>query len=289
MERKNIKRKYTSKDLIRDIKGLLGADVRIFGQNVKLNKACPQFYIDTIDVIKELESYEINPCVLLRENGIKVEKDFLNADIRDINTELVQILVENDILTEEASDNSYNWSSPLYNDISMHTYKDRNNNYYDLVCVHRYGDVRGNYTDAVLYKFEYDTQFLETLAECSKTEYVEYCGIEYAIDINPLSKGAEVISRNGEYLFKVYGGSTEDVINEIKQNLKERNEQLDINKEIYLYDVSNTETQNKIFDFVGKRYIITEINKEKEILTIKKIGMEEVVFEILFTDCFELA
>lgn len=125
--------------------------------------------------------------------------------------------------------------------------------------------------------------------QCSKTEYVEYCVIEYAIDINPLSEGAEVISRNGEYLFKVYGGSTEDVINEIKQNLKERNEQLDINKEIYLYDVSNTETQNKIFDFVGKRYIITEINKEKEILTIKKIGMEEVVFEILFTDCFELA
>lgn len=161
-QREYNEKKYTTQDLIQELTGLLGEEVYVFGQRTKLNSKIPEFCIDTRDILEGLEDYDL--MEIINDHNIELSTEFWDKlDRIDINYELVEKLKVEGVLEEVGADNTYNWCSPVYNDIDYNHLKDRNDNHYIALCVHRYGDVRGNYTDTVVYKFGYDTEFLEFL------------------------------------------------------------------------------------------------------------------------------
>lgn len=284
-KRKYTKRQYTCNDLIRLLKSLHGKKVRVFGQEQTIRVTPYDFLIDTIDIVKELKDYEIKILDLCKQLGFHVEKDFLNVAERDVNFEIVEMLVENDLLTEVGcGDNSYNWSSPVQNDFSFHSYKDTQGNYYTLFAVHLFGDVRGNYSDNVILKFDYDTQFLETLMDVRKYNEIEYCGISYECETSPLDEGTQVTVQDGEYVMSVYGLEKQDVLEEIKAFINERNEKLTKECSVRIIQMGDTELNNWLNN-------TNQIRKEMKVLGIHKDKGEFIVsanIPIKFTDVFEI-
>lgn len=179
----------TLKSVIEDIKNLRGADVTIFGQPTTLNSEINKFTIDVIDVLEALEEYEI--------------------DIEDIDVDSLGFYSK--------ADNTYNWNSPISNDVNFEIYEA--DMYYVCVRVHRYGDVRCNYTDDVWFAFDNEYTFYELISETTTYENVEIDENIYYVDINVFSEGFEVYDADGEYICTAYGYDEADIIEDIKNNI----------------------------------------------------------------------
>lgn len=261
-------KKYNTEKIIQDLNKLMGAEVYIFGQKTKMKEEIPEFCVDTRDVLHELKNYEFDLMEIVKENKIELNKEFWNKleDI-DINFELIEILEENGVLEETVADNTYNWSSPIYHDIDYKHLVDKNDNHYIALCVHRYGDVRGNYTDMVVYKFEYDSEFLEFLMDNGvKFNDFNYNGIDFECTTCVLNEGTECRNKFGEDLFNVYSSDMEGVQTEIDEKCNEEKEKLKIGSIIELYALSNQvlfdklEQENKLY--YRTKYTVCDIDKE---------------------------
>lgn len=179
----------TLKSVIEDIKNLRGEDVTIFGQPTTLNGEVDKFTIDVIDVLEALADYEID----VEEIDVDSLGDYSKAD------------------------NTYNWNSPISNDINFEIYEA--DMYYVCVRVHRYGDARCNYTDDVWFAFNNDYTFYELVSETTIYETVEIDGNVYNVDINVFSEGFEVYNSNGDYICTAYGYDENDIIADIKDKM----------------------------------------------------------------------
>ena len=99
------------------------------------------------------------------------------------------------------SDNSYNWGSPISNDIQFHMYRNENTSEVLVsLMVHRFGDVRGNYTPPIILKFWDEAEFFEAMWEADK--HLDYYG--FNVRVSMLTDVIEVYNHDGFYLGEVY-------------------------------------------------------------------------------------
>lgn len=229
----NIKGLKAIKD---DITSLRGTEVRIFGQPQVLESEVDELTIDILDIIENLESYEVETIEMSKEctccNGTGMvytwdddeeceleeeceECDGFGTIYEDIEaTKAIEILYDNRDLEELNHDNSYNWLAPVSNNFNLKTYKDINNDkIYVEFKVHRFGDVRSNYTDTAILEFDYDSEFLEAITEADK--FIDVDGFDCNVKV--LSDTIEVNDPNGNYCFESSAYDIEELKEEIRE------------------------------------------------------------------------
>lgn len=181
------------------------------------------FVIDAVRVCKALQIYEID--YELADEMPEKENNPYSFYENDFAENYIEYLDELGYLCYEdgQSDNSYNWSSPISNDINYTVFNSLiDNSVYVLFKVHRWGDVRCNYTENCILHFDHDYEWFEAFDECNRTEYIEIDGVNYAVEINFWKEGFEVYTEeNWDYLFDVYGCDNEEVTQHIKDKLAE--------------------------------------------------------------------
>lgn len=185
--------------VISDISALRGSEVTIFGRSTRLNsEEDNRLYIDVIDILRNLEDYEVN--TKLSNRIIKL----LEEDSSEI-----------EVITR---DNTYNYGSNLSNDMDYAhiKYKDRD---YVILSIHRYGDVRGNYTSDVVLAMDLEELYSE-ISEIYKLDSVEVGDKCYNLYINPLSEGIEVSDSDGNDIGVIYTNDISDVANEISELIR---------------------------------------------------------------------
>lgn len=118
--------------------------------------------VDVIPFLESLEKYEIV--------GEMIE--LYNYDTDEYTdtegSELFEGLEDSGEIEEISHDNSYNWCSPLSNDLDFIKYKNvGTDEIYIKMMVHLGGDPRGNYTDYILLKFDAEWEYMEAFYETS--------------------------------------------------------------------------------------------------------------------------
>ena len=122
--------------------------------------------VDVVPFLESLEKYEIV--------GEMIELYNYDTDeYTDIEgSELFEELEESGEIVEENHNNSYNWNSPISNDLDFIEYKNvGTGEIYIKMMVHLGGDPRGNYTDYILLKFDGEWEYLEAFYENSYNSY----------------------------------------------------------------------------------------------------------------------
>lgn len=221
--------------IIKEIKGLRGEKVSIFGQPTVLNSEVNELTIDIVDVLEGLKEFEVDTLELTCEcqecegQGEKLvtiedttEEEWVTCDNCNGEGVIYEELKAEEVLEtwhsmgyveEIKADNSYNWSSPISNDFDFKIYENyENNKCYIELSVHRFGDVRGNYTDSAILEFDSDYTFLETLSDYNK--YFEVDGLN--CEINIFSDSILVCRLDGTYLKEVCAFDMEELKEEIK-------------------------------------------------------------------------
>ena len=172
--------------VMEDLKELRGKEVKVFGQPTKLFDTIEEHdgIIDILDVLNHIKEYEFT----------SIEEDVYDEDgyYLDTNTtEFTDVDVFYDWLDqyeyeEVKSDNSYNWGSPLSNDINFTIYHNITlDEYYVTMSIHRYGDVRCNYTDEFILKYDNEEDFYDSLYDCNKYwSYTDEDGVVWSCDID---------------------------------------------------------------------------------------------------------
>ena len=175
--------------VMEDLKELRGKEVRVFGQPTELFDTIEEHdgIIDILDVLNYIKEYEFTS---IEDDVYDEDGYYLDTNI----TEFTDIDAFYDWLDqyeykEVNCDNSYNWGSPLSNDIDFTIYRNITlNEYYVIMKIHRYGDVRGNYTDEFILKYDSDDDFYESLLNCNKFwSYTDNDGVIWYCDINIFS------------------------------------------------------------------------------------------------------
>lgn len=193
-----------------DIISLRGAEVTIFGQPTTLNESVAEDLIDILDVLNQVEENEVDELVYEEYNPDTEEDEAIEFESVE---EYVDYMEDNGLWKEQSHDNSYNWSSPVSNDIDFRTFRDMNTgDFYVKLMVHRFGDVRGNYTDYALLRYSYEEGFLYDIMEANKSIDV---GEDYYVNIDILSDGMEVYTHDGEYVKTIY--DLEDFQKEVEE------------------------------------------------------------------------
>ena len=152
---------------------------------------------EVINTIKEARDYS-RPWTINEDGAIN--KDALVIDILPILEELKEyedLEIDSKLTDElyvdyEKAENTYNWGSPLSNDLEIRWGK-INDEDYVLFAVHLYGDVRCNYTDYVALKMDIDS-FLQL--ECWDA-YIDV-NERYTADLNAWSDTYNVYDRETE-------------------------------------------------------------------------------------------
>ena len=180
------------------------------------------FCIDTIDICKALINYEIDyefedEIDMCDKEDVWYQPDFAERYI-DYLIELGYI----EDWDNAKGNNSYNWSAPVSNSVDYTEFKSLvDDSIYVLFKVHRWGDVRTNYTDNCILKFDNDYEWYEAFDEVNRSEYVEVDGREYYVEINFWRDGFEVYDETWEYIDTVYGYDKEEVVECLKEKLKQ--------------------------------------------------------------------
>lgn len=202
---------------INELMQLRGSQVEIFGQPVTLPNTIDDMKIDTINILKDMEEYELDwydfTYYTEDEDGNESEVDIFEGC--ETGEEILDVLEEYGYIEDTyfAADNSYNWSAPVSNDFDFKLYRDLvSGGIFVDFMVHRFGDVRGNYTDSVIYHFDSIVEFDELLLNCSK--YVQIGNYEVCVDIT--NDGFEVYDEGGNYICTAYG-DYDDVAEAIKE------------------------------------------------------------------------
>ena len=201
---------------INELMQLRGSQVEIFGQPVTLPNKIGDLEIDTINILKDMEEYELDwydfRYYTEDEDGNEIEVDIFEGC--ETGEEILNALEEYGYIEDTyfAADNSYNWSAPVSNDFDFKLYRDSvSGGIFVDFSVHRFGDVRGNYTDSVIYHFDSVDEFYETLLNCNKCVPVG----DYEVDVNIFSDGFEIYGKVGNYICTAYG-DYDDVVEAIK-------------------------------------------------------------------------
>ena len=208
-------------EIIDEVKALRGANVRVFGQPTTLTSDYGKYIIDTIDILNNLEDYEIPEII---DYWTFEEEDGEDIEVLEEITfeEYLDILDDNGFLVEKNSSNTYNWSAPISNDFYYHIYENlRDDNLIIKIAIHRYGDVRGNYTDEFCIIVDSEEEFFDILSESDKFNTIEIDGKEYYVDIRMFSDVFEVSDTDGECIGTIYAEDDEEAIREIKELLSE--------------------------------------------------------------------
>ena len=202
---------------INELMQLRGSQVEIFGQSVTLPNTVGDLEIDTINILKDMEEYELDwydfRYCTEDEDGNEIEVDIFEGC--ETSEDMLDTLEEYGYIEDDyfKADNSYNWSAPVSNDFDFKLYRDfvSGGVFVDFM-VHRFGDVRGNYTDSVIYHFESEGEFYETLLNCNK--YVQIGNYGVCVDI--FNDGFEVYDDAGNYIVTAYG-DYDDIVEAIKE------------------------------------------------------------------------
>lgn len=208
-------------EIIEEVKNLRGANVRVFGQPTTLTSDYGKYIIDTIDILKNLEDYEIPEII---DYWTFEEVDGEDEEVLEEITceEYLDILDDNGFLVEKNSGNTYNWLAPISNNFYYHIYKNlRDDNLIIEIAVHRYGDVRENYTDEFYIIVDSIDEFYDILSECDIYNTVEIDGKEYYVDVRMFEDTFEVSDNDGYYIGSIYAEDDEEAIREIKELLSE--------------------------------------------------------------------
>ena len=216
---------YTMKNMIKEVEALKGAKVRIFGQPVTLSEDTDNTTIDIIDILKNLEEYELIELYDYRYNDeteedeeIDILEDCENGD------DVISVLVDYGYINNDCDykgDNSYNWSGNVSHDFDIKIYNNAlDGGVFIEFKVHRFGDVRGNYTESVILQFDNEYTFWERIGDCDKYECIEVDGNTYNYTVSALSDTYEVTDEEGNYICEAYG-EKEDIIEAIKKAIEE--------------------------------------------------------------------
>ena len=201
---------------INELMKLRGATVEYWGETVTLPNKIGDLEIDTINILKDMEEYELDwydfRYYTEDEDGNEIEVDIFEGC--ETAEQILDVLEEYGYIEDTyfAADNSYNWSAPVSNDFDFKVYRDfvSDGVFVDFM-VHRFGDVRGNYTDSVIYRFDSVGEFYELLSNCNK--YVQIGNYEVIVDI--FNDGFEVYDEAGNYILTAYG-DYDDIVEAIK-------------------------------------------------------------------------
>ena len=205
-----------TKKAINELMQLRGATVKYFGQAVTLPNKIGDLEIDTINILKDMEEYELDwydfRYYTEDEDDNEIEVDIFDGC--ETGEEILDVLEEYGYIEDTyfVADNSYNWSAPVSNDFYFKIYRDFvSGGVFVDFTVHRFGDVRGNYTDSVIYRFDSADEFYELLSNCNK--YVQIGNYEVIVDI--FNNGFDVFDEAGNYICTAYG-DYDDVVEAIK-------------------------------------------------------------------------
>ena len=201
---------------INELMQLKGATVKYWGEAVTLPNTVSDLEIDTINILKDMEEYELDwydfRYYTEDEDGNEIEVDIFEGC--ETAEQILDVLEEYGYIEDTyfAADNSYNWSAPVSNDFDFKAYRDfLSDGVFVDFMVHRFGDVRGNYTDSVIYRFDSVDEFYELLLNCNK--YVQIGNYDVCVDI--FNDGFEVFDEAGNYICTAYG-DYDDVVEAIK-------------------------------------------------------------------------
>ena len=180
-----------------DLKELRGKTVKVFGQPTELFDTIEENdgIIDILDVLNYIKEYEFTSI----EEDIYLGDEYIDTNI----TEFTDVDVFYNWLDlyeyeEVKRDNSYNWGSPLSNDIDFTIYHNITlDEYYVTMKIHMYGDVRSNYTEEFILKYDHEYDFYESLHDCNKYwSYTDEDGVVWYCDINIFSDSFDISVEN---------------------------------------------------------------------------------------------
>ena len=168
-----------------DLKELRGKEVRVFGQPTELFDTIEEHdgIIDILDVLNYIKEYEFTSI----EEDIYLGDEYIGTNTTEFtDIEVFYNWLEHYEYEEIKRDNSYNWGSPLSNDIDFTIYHNITlDEYYVTMKIHMYGDVRGNYTEGFILKYNHEHDFYESLYDCNKYwSYTDEDGVVWYCDIN---------------------------------------------------------------------------------------------------------
>ena len=174
--------------VMEDLKELRGKEVKVFGQPTELFDTIEENdgIIDILDVLDYIKKDEFTSI----EEDIYLGDEYIDTNTTEFNDiEVFYNWLEQYEYKEVKCDNSYNWGSPLSNDIDFTIYRNITlNEYYVIMKIHRYGDVRGNYTDEFILKYDSEDYFYESLLNCNKFwSYTDDDGVIWYCDIDIFS------------------------------------------------------------------------------------------------------
>lgn len=211
---------YTMKNMIEEMEALKGAKVNIFGQPVILPKDTDKTTIDIIDILKNLEEYELAELIDEDEEG---EEYNILTDCKT-GDDIIDVLTEYGYINNDCDykgDNSYNWSGNVSYNFDVKIYNNAlDNGVFVEFKVHRFGDVRGNYTESVILQFDDEYVFWECIGECDKYESVEVNGKIYDYIVSALRDTYIIADEEGNYICEACG-EKEDIIEAIKKAIEE--------------------------------------------------------------------
>lgn len=259
----------------------------------QFKKGCEDFYVNIWKILEDLKSYEVNLSKLCKEYKIKIPDELKNNALIDINTELRCLLEEEGIFEEVKTDNTYNYYGRIDKDIAFTTYLNRKDGmYYVDLSVHYGGDSRVNYSDSVIYRFEYETEFYDFLLDKMKVDYINYKGIQYKIITCALRDTVEIYGGTF-YELEVLESSQiykENVKNEIQAYIDKRNKNIEVGKDIEIYDMQDKEKMD-IIDF-DKQYSNMTIYKIEKVnkfdFIVASIDNPTIKIRIKKSDLFEI-
>ena len=177
----------TTTTIQNEILSTRGSKIKIFGQNTIISNEANPYLVDTVDLLESFKQYESEYYNRLSDNEIEE-------------------LFEEGLLTDNKSDNSYNWSANLTNDINFNSYKTHNDTFMYEIKAHLYGDIRVNYTDTICYEFDTEEEFFEVLMDTCVFTTVTINGMDYQISTDAISEGYRIYCEEMDYLdFEVYG------------------------------------------------------------------------------------
>ena len=208
-------------EIIEEVKALRGANVEVFGQSTTLTSDYGKYIIDTIDILNNLEDYEIPEII---DYWTFKEEDGEDIEVLEEITceEYLEILDEEGLLVEKNSNNTYNWSAPISNDFYYHIYKNlRDDNLIIKIAIHKYGDARCNYTDEFCIIVDSEEEFYDILCESNTFNTIEIDEKKYYIDIRLFNDMFEVCTEDGDCIGEIYAEDDEEAIREIKTLIDE--------------------------------------------------------------------
>ena len=174
--------------VIEDLKELRGKEVRVFGQPTVLRDTIEENdgIIDILDVLEYIKEDEFTSM----EEDIYIGDEYEGTNtIEFTDVDVFYNWLDQYEYEEVKSDNSYNWGSPLSNDIDFTIYHNITfDEYYVVIKIHRYGDVRCNYTEEFILKYDHEEDFYESLYDCNKYwSYTDEDGVMWYCDIDIFS------------------------------------------------------------------------------------------------------